>query len=173
MTTVPIAEPTIDAFTKVVRPGAGADGPVYVKIGWDGRRLSISGVEGPMRNGDCRGGAGQITDALTTLKSYAAGWSRELAEHLAEVWQRWHLNDMRACCEHQRDWPVKEHIAVGNQTKARGWVRTDEHPDGLLAEPCKVCGYRYGSAWLHEEVPADVLEFLKALPDTDRQPAWV
>jgi hypothetical protein len=34
-------------------------------------------------------------------------------------------------------------------------------------------GYRYGSAWLTEEVPADVLDFLRSLPTADRQPAWV
>ena len=33
--------------------------------------------------------------------------------------------------------------------------------------------YKYGSAWLKIEVPADVLAWLAALPDTDRAPAWV
>jgi len=36
-----------------------------------------------------------------------------------------------------------------------------------------VCGYKYGSEWKKEAVPADVLEFLRALPDTDVKPAWV
>jgi len=33
-------------------------------------------------------------------------------------------------------------------------------------------GYKYGSAWLHEEIPEEVLDFLKSLPDATKQPAW-
>lgn len=47
------------------------------------------------------------------------------------------------------------------------------HPDGLLCRPCPECGYKYGSAWLREEVPADVLRFLQELPEADAAPAWV
>ena len=33
--------------------------------------------------------------------------------------------------------------------------------------------YRYGSAWLLEEVPPTVLKFLDALPAAGRVPAWI
>jgi hypothetical protein len=59
------------------------------------------------------------------------------------------------------------------EQKAAGWVDYREHPDGLLSRPCPVCGYKYGSAWLYEEIPADVIAWLQALPDTDRKPAWI
>jgi hypothetical protein len=59
------------------------------------------------------------------------------------------------------------------EEKSTNWVKETEHPEGVLSKPCPVCGYKYGSAWLREEVPADVLEWLSELPDTDRQPAWV
>ena len=49
----------------------------------------------------------------------------------------------------------------------------NEHPDGMLCKPCEVCGYAYGSQWLREEVPADVLAFLAALPESALTPAWV
>ena len=55
---------------------------------------------------------------------------------LVEIWQRWHLNDMRAGCAHQR---------------AAGWSSED------CGKPCSWCGYRYGTAWLREEIPADVV----------------
>jgi hypothetical protein len=42
---------------KVVRPGGTVRGSVFCRIQYDGKRLSITGVEGPMRNGDCRGSA--------------------------------------------------------------------------------------------------------------------
>jgi hypothetical protein len=44
---------------------------------------------------------------------------------------------------------------------------------GLLSKPCPVCGYKYGTAWLFEEIPADVLQWLENLPDTKITPAWV
>lgn len=56
----------------------------------------------------------------------------------------------------------------GKKEKA-GWVR----PEGLLCKPCPVCGYEYGSAWLKREVPEEILEYLKNLPETVKKPAWV
>ena len=38
------------------------------------------------------------------------------------------------------------------------------HPDN---------GYLYGSAWLKEEVPTEVLAYLHALPESKLTPAWV
>lgn len=48
-----------------------------------------------------------------------------------------------------------------------------DHPDGLLGKPCPVCGYQYGSQWLQEEVPQDVLDFLNGLPESKTTPLWV
>lgn len=59
------------------------------------------------------------------------------------------------------------------EEKALGWLSPDEHPDGILGKPCPVCGYKYGTSWLKEDVPEDVLQFLYNLPDTTRKPAWV
>lgn len=60
-----------------------------------------------------------------------------------------------------------------SEEKLAGWVRPNEHPDGLLTAPCPVCGYGYGTAWKKEAVPAEILDFLRGLPETDRTPAWV
>lgn len=49
----------------------------------------------------------------------------------------------------------------------------DKHPDGILAKPCPVCGYKWGSSWRAECVPEEVLNWLEALPDSKRTPAWV
>lgn len=54
------------------------------------------------------------------------------------LWKNYHLNDMRAGCEHQ-----KEGSPVGSV--------------------CPVCGYRYGSAWLYREIPEKDLEAIKHL----------
>ena len=42
---------------------------------------------------------------------------------------------------------------------------------GLNPDPAD--GYRYGSAWRVEEVPAEIIAELRELPDADRAPAWV
>lgn len=59
---------------------------------------------------------------------------------MVDIWERWHMNGMQAGCEHQR---------------ALGWNSYDEHP----SEPCPTCGYKYGTAWLYEPLPQDVIDW--------------
>lgn len=255
-----------DPFTKTVRlgtveimrdagvrrghvPGACS---VFCKIEFsaDGR-LSVSGVEGPLRNGDALGACGQIVMHLLEkpelITPAAPEWDAAGILRFLQCWDRWHLNDMRAACEHQRaaGWldvageevklyyfrrtteaskahkaaedraiaalragethtpsPADSRIASlpysftthdpataapeyepatslhaghrgPSEVKRLGWLREDEHPRGILSKACPACGYKYGSAWLREEVPADVLAYLRGLPDTDRAPTWI
>ncbi|UOF78291.1 restriction alleviation protein lar [Caudoviricetes sp.] len=69
-------------------------------------------------------------------------------QQMLAIWERWHLNNMKAGCEHQR---------------TLGWEKDgyDKHP----CEPCPICGYRYGSAWLKEELPADVVNTILSWSD--------
>lgn len=227
---------------KHVLIGTTPHGGAFATIEWDGKKLSLTGVIGPLANGDARGSCGQI-DA--TLRDYserdelraAPNLATEDVSRLLEVWDRWHLNDMRAGCEHQRaewdpgkkltvetygltseahrtrdkalaevrnaalenrvavlddaarfligpDWfkelhqlPTEGDPRFGlfekrkSEAKAAGWVYPSEHPEGLLKKPCPTCGYKFGSAWVHEDVPADVIAFLESLPETDQLPA--
>lgn len=160
-------------FNKVVRVGKTADGNAFAKIEYKAGRLSISGAIGPMSNGDCRGSCGQWNMSFKECDERghwtvadvtpAPGWTAGKILDFLNIWDKWHLNDMQAGCEHQRR----------RETKTAGWVRFDEHPRGLLSKPCPVCGYKYGSAWNREAVPEDVLQFLAGLPDADVTPAWV
>lgn len=69
-----------------------------------------------------------------------------VAEKLYAIWHRWHLNGMRAGCEHQiRLWGFD--------------AKYDDHP----SEICPECGYQFGSAWLYEPLPAEVIEYLEWL----------
>lgn len=191
--------PETSDFRKTVRLGTipthdSAAVSVYARIEYVGGRLSISGVEGPRPSGNAYGSCGQIdmgyrTDAERAAITPAPGWDRSTIGRFFDAWGAWHLNDMRAGCEHQRaegwqDRPIDPDKPTdtygihypGQQTASwnlLGWVRPDEHPDGLLTAPCPTCGYKYGTAWVREEVPADVLDFLRGLPDADRTPAWV
>lgn len=182
-------------FTKVVRLGtvplwgeSKRSMSVYVQIKYTDGRLSITGVEGPLPSGDALGSSGQI-DISAADMTFAPGWDMEKVLRLRAIWERWHLNDMRPGCEHQRaeGWdkrpidPTKPLHTYGRHIPGSRaatwnmlvWVTREEHPEGLLSEPCPVCRYKYGSAWLYEAVPGHVLDWLRALPDADKAPAWV
>lgn len=187
-----------------------------------GEELSISGSVWRKDRRDIIAG-GQLQESLLTyLDQPLPHVTPEKLARLIEVWQRWHLNDMRAGCEHQREWDTTRQVEVHwygltteaytlrnstrkaladaalrgeilnltptaralagldtwykevptppdasgpfsgcyevkrRETKALGWLRPDEHPEGMLGKPCDVCGYKYGTSWLFESLPAEV-----------------
>lgn len=73
----------------------------YAEITFDGNRLSISGVIGPLPSGNCRGSAGQCVNEIRAGDP-VNGWTREMLDKFCDIWEWWHLNDMRPYCEHQR-----------------------------------------------------------------------
>jgi len=189
-----------EPMEKVIRigtvPVGGSRASVFCKIKYKEGKLSISGVVGPNSSGNCRGSCGQINMEFCrqgeidphkyTARDFhfAPGWDSNKYYSFFDIWDKWHLNDMRAGCSHQRaskwEWerinPKELPDSHANRDE-RGiiatWVTPKEHPKGLLTKKCPVCGYRYGTAWLKEEVPVEALAFLRKLPDTDRTPAWV
>lgn len=96
------------AFEKVVNPclckvnGGAVLFHAYAKIEYDGKRLSISGVVGPTPNGNFRGSCGQCVDEIRGGKPEGL-WTAEMLAKFCDVWDRWHLNDMRPYCEHQKE----------------------------------------------------------------------
>ena len=126
---------------------------VFVKVNYDGQRLSISGVEGPLHSGNCLGSCSQIDMSQWNITKYASGWSHAKEVRLRAIWKRWHLNDMRTECEHQR--------ARGETWKT--------HPSAV----CPECAWKLGHAWKTETVPPEVLDELFSMPQADRSPAWV
>lgn len=151
--------------------------PMFCKIEYKDGRLSITGVIGPHAGyADGRGSGqhaalrGQIDmefDHLDPTQNdsryddpikaislrFAAGWNRAKWYKFLDAWHNWHLNNMHSECEHQQ---------------AKGITYTLD-PNNV----CDECGYKIGSAWTFRDVPAEVIEFLESLPDTDRIPAWV
>lgn len=181
---------------RVISPGVGTRGRLFITVSVERKDektlLSLTGVEGPRSNGNCTGSCGQCVDALDDVDRLALsdGWTAEMVDRLKAEWERWHLNDVRAGCEHQRKagWntrpidPSKPLDAYGRHTGGPSstwnmlvWVSRKEHPKGLLCEPCDVCGYKYGTEWLYEPVPEDVLAFLLSLPKGNGSlpAAWV
>ncbi len=146
---------TMEQIDKVVCLGTsqtygGRHYRIYCHIRFGDGKLSITGVEGPLANGNCLGECGQIDmhlrDAQSTIK-LEKGWNKAMLEQFFNIWQEWHLNTLHAGCEHQRQ----------NKTE----------------DFCEVCQYKSGSKWLTKEVPVAVLQFLTQLPETTHNYAWV
>lgn len=77
---------------------------IFCRIEFNDPRLSISGVEGPLPSGNACGGCGQIRDDIRrNLKDLvpAPGWDKKKIVKFLDIWDKWHLNDMRPGCEHQ------------------------------------------------------------------------
>ena len=73
----------------------------FARIEYKDGRLSICGVVGPMSNGDCRGSAGQCVDSIRAGVPKSP-WTVEMLKQFCDIWDEWHLNDMRAYCAHMK-----------------------------------------------------------------------
>jgi hypothetical protein len=144
----------------------------WVRVSWDGKRLSFVGVEGPRESGNALGSCGQIEHRIYTRtddENRVRYDSRTLPSHRAQIlqglWRRWHMNDMRAGSKAQaealRASPEPAQDLFYSDAKAfLAGLNLDPDPDG----------YVYGSAWLTEPVPVDVLTWLADLPNRDDCP---
>jgi len=140
----------------------------------EGGELSITGVIGPNAHGGARGSAGQIIDSLrkggdVNGWKFAEGWDFAKLARLRDIWDRWHLNHMNAGSLVQED-----HLRGLTWDRATDgehypWALKVLAEAGLQPDPD---GYSYGSAWVRDEVPADVLDWLRALPDAARRHPW-
>jgi hypothetical protein len=93
---------------------------------------------------------GQCVDGVAALFPHDKKAQRMLA-----IWQRWHLNDMHAGTPAQekylRDNPVEEMYRSDHYTHACLKLQA------ALLDPDPETGYRYGHAWLTEDLPQDVI----------------
>lgn len=114
---------------------------VFVDVKWDGKRLSFQGqvIEFGKQGAVT---VGQITEDVAKVHP-----------RLAELWERWHLNDMRAGCVHQE--------ALYRAGAAERPTYSNQYAG--MEEPCPHCGYKYGSAWNYEEVPEAVVAEVREL----------
>lgn len=159
-----------------VKPGSGN---IYCKIEIKNGKLSISGVEGPQGNGNCLGSCGQIDMHLRDEQDsieLAPGWTKEMLARFFDVWKEWHLNDMQAGSPAQREWIAANPLDTTYPLSHFEVYRDALTDAGINPDPNYIHNgrpYAYGSAWLQQELPQDVIDFLATLPETDKQPAWV
>lgn len=139
---------------------------VFVEVEWDGKRLSFRGVEGPRSNGHCWGGAGQIDLLDAEPVSYSSGWDADKVKLLAGLWERWHLNDMRAGTPRQeaylRDPQVRRDIRNDSRYDPSPFRATLRALEAAGLQPDD--GYSYGSKCMTEAVPDEVIGTLNSFP---------
>lgn len=83
------------------------------------------------------------------MEKYAVQ-KRQNFDEIIEIWKRYHLNDMRAGTPKQER-AVREYCK--NNEYDYNKVREYLDSVGLLVDN----GYTYGTSWLYEEIPQDVL----------------
>lgn len=92
-------------------------------------------------------------ESLTPIK----GFEYSDVLKIQSIWKRWHLNDMRAGTPKQedfiREWKLTHKYDYTKACEALAEV-------GLLYDN----GYKYGSSWLKEELPAEIIKYLFTLP---------
>jgi len=90
---------------------------ITVEIKFDGKRLSITG-DISNRSKTQLYACGQINMSIDPKKiKYADPWNETRFTHFLAVWNRWHLNDMRAGCEHQeRNWEKYKELQIPTYT---------------------------------------------------------
>lgn len=166
-------------INKIVRLGRGEYGDIFCKIKFINGKLSISGVEGPLRGGDCKGSCGQIIMGYMEHGleiDPAEGWDTDKIETFLNYWDQWHLNDLTAgspaqeryLAEHPIEYKYPQsHYDAACQALESAELNPD--PDFIYNDK----PYKYGHAWLFTKIPDDVIEFLDSLPETDKEPAWV
>lgn len=90
------------------------------------------------------------------------------------VWERWHLNDMRAACEHMTEEmlnPADEVLdAYLAEHPERGrYGRLDALQSYRLDHvACPVTGYTWGHSWLAETISDDDLAIIRTLLEKGR-----
>ena len=166
--------------TKNLLLGWGKDGKVFVtvqiKSARGGETLSIRGVVGPMSNGHAKGACGQIQDYLTngwTITDYAKGWSPESVERLQEIWNQHHLNDLTAGSPAQEACLAKRPDLKTYEERCEYLTSQNLNPDPDFSHPDKNGErYRYGSEWLHTDLPDSVMDWFESLTETKVPNPW-
>jgi hypothetical protein len=129
--------------------------------------LTISGVVGPMRSGDCAGSAGQIVDEPIKEYNVSDGWNLLTVAEFYKVWHRWHLNKLRPGTAEQEK-AIEIWKKAGNQYTYDGACEYLKSI-GLY----EVNGYKYGHGWITEELPQRIVDYVEGLKETRLDPAWV
>lgn len=143
----------MEDFKRVVRYSK-SNLKIDIEITFKDKRLSISGdIWEKQRGRWVNSGGGQCYEEL--LNEFP------LSAPLVELWQRWHLNDLNAGDAVQQSY-LRALKNTGWKYTSYDYACEQFKSVGLLVHD----GYKYGSAWKFEKVPARVLNELKKMGES-------
>lgn len=116
-----------------------------------GEYVEFTASGGIYRNGG-EPSFGQNLDNLRLIDRVESPWTRADIRSLRMIWERWHLNGMRAGCAHL--------TMQYEPDPTYGYRRLKLDGEGTV---CPVNGYRMGRAWLVEPLPDIVIDEVKRL----------
>lgn len=130
---------------------------VTIKMELENGRLSLCGNIWNPRETDIYSG-GQCYETIAEYFPY-----NKRIKRLLEIWKRWHLNDMQAGSLKQMEWLRNNEVSYKAKQSASthyvnwyDWATEELKNVGLNPDN----GYTFGSAWLKEELPGDVVSEL-------------
>lgn len=101
-------------------------------------------------------GGGQCQDSIQPANEYQ--------KQLLEIWDKWHLNDMHAGCEHQEKTDTNYNELLSEYCKFADENKKSKRKAILLKLlTCSECGCIWGHNWIKKELPADFKATLEAL----------
>lgn len=86
----------------------------------------------------------------------------ETVQRMAAVWKRWHLNDMQAGSPAQRAFLETHPDLRGYDAVTTALTEAGLNPDANYLHNGKP--YEYGTAWLKEDLPSEVIEEIQNWP---------
>ena len=124
----------------------------------DGRFSLCSGIWNPRKTDYyC---CGQNVEEVAAFFPHNKKVRRMLA-----IWRKYHLNDMRAGTPAQMAELERRSTEYPNDGKYYEWAKSVLAEAGLDPDPNYVHNgvpYRYGSAWIKEELPVEVIEEIRS-----------
>lgn len=155
---------TAQAIKGRYSPGTIDGGRAFVEWELKEGRFSMSGEVWDRQGGDITMG-GQCIDEIA--KAFP---NDKKLQRMAAIWQRWHLNDMKAGSLRQESW-LREHTkeAEAHRGDHYEWASAALTAAGLnpdseyrytgegAANVSQPGGYKYGSAWVKDPLPASVV----------------
>lgn len=171
---------------RTLRPGTVKAGyperevDLFLRVEWDGKRLSICGVEGPKRDGDAYGSCGQCVESLGAIQTFAPGWNADKVAKLKAVWDEWHLNDMTPGCEHQTaaNWGRDSVEVVTYELNMDAWKLKKEAEseamnaarEGRTAQLTELGRFLIGPDWFKSRfTPPDADSFLSGMYEVKKR----
>lgn len=129
---------------------------VEIEVRLEEGKLSICGSIWNNIHSDIYSG-GQNIEEIASLFPH-----NKRVQRIKQVWERYHLNDLAAGSPKQEDW-LRSHPLAGIDWEVSYYERACESlkEAGLNPDPNYIHNgkpYEYGTAWLKEELPADIIK---------------